>query len=59
MGDSSLIVAGFAIFVLGLIFLLRAYGLINRESFFVKYHKLIGYPMLVSGAIIVTISFFL
>jgi uncharacterized membrane protein len=58
MADGLLQVVGFVLLVLGLILLLRAYGLVNRESLFVKYHKLIGYPLLISGAIVLIISFF-
>jgi hypothetical protein len=58
MANSLLQVIGFVLFVLGGILILRAWGLINKESLFVKYRKLIGYPLLVSGALIFIISFF-
>jgi hypothetical protein len=51
-------VLGFAFLVLGLIHLLRAWGLINRESFIARYYKLFGCALLVSGAILFIISFF-
>jgi hypothetical protein len=58
MGDSLLSVLGFAFIVLGLLFLIRAWGLINKESPFVRYSKLISYALLASGTILLIISFF-
>jgi hypothetical protein len=58
MADNLLQVVGFIFFVLGLIFLLRAWGLVNRDSPFVTYRKLIGCALLVSGVILFIISFF-
>jgi hypothetical protein len=58
MADSLLQVGGFVLFIPGLILALQAWGLINKESLLVKYRKLIGYPLLASGAIVFIISFF-
>ncbi len=52
-------VFGFVLFIAGLIFILRAYGLVNRDSPFVKYYKAIGFPLLIVGAIIIFLSLIL
>lgn len=58
MVNNSLQVIGFVFFVLGGIFILRSYGFLKKESVFVKYHRLVGYPLFVSGAITFIVGLF-
>lgn len=49
-------VAGFVLFVMGLILIVRAFGLANRHSMFVKYRKLVGFPLVIVGGTMLVIS---
>jgi len=37
-------VIGFVPFVIGLIFVLRAYGMVRKDSPYARYHKAVGFP---------------
>lgn len=52
-------VFGLVLFVIGLIFLLRASGLVNRSSPFFKYRLIIGFPLLIAGGSILILSLIL
>ena len=50
-------VIGFVLFVIGLIFVLRAYGMVRKDSPYVRYHKAVGFPLLIVGIVILVVSF--
>jgi hypothetical protein len=50
-------VIGFVLFVIGLIFVLRAYGMVRKDSPYVRYHTAVGFPLLIVGIVILVISF--
>jgi uncharacterized membrane protein len=50
-------VIGFVLFVIGLIFVLRAYGMARKYSPYAKYHKAVGFPLLIVGIVILVVSF--
>lgn len=58
MANTLLIFLGFLYLLLGFRFLRNPWVLFNKDSPDVKFQKLIGYAFLVSGAILLIISFF-
>ncbi len=52
-------VVGLVLFIIGLIFLLRASGLINRNSPFVKHRIILGFTSIIAGGIMLILSLIL
>ena len=50
-------VVGFVLFVIGLIFVLRAFGMVRKDSPYVRYNKAVGFPLLIAGIVILVVSF--
>ncbi len=49
-------VVGFALFLVGLILVLRAYGMLRKDSVYVRYHKAVGFPLLIVGIAMLVVS---
>ena len=50
-------VIGFVLFVIGVLLILRAYGMVRKDSPYVRYHKTVGFPLLIVGIVILVVSY--